>query len=194
MAAVSFTNDTPTRSLLAGNAPFLGAYEWIQSVTVGSLGASSVTFSEIPQGYRHLQIRGVARNTASGTSFDNASITLNGDTGSNYSAHILYGDGGGSAASAGNASVAASSYSYYTPRAGSTSNVFGGFVVDILDYSNTVKNKTLRCLGGVDLNGSGRVFLSSASWMSTAVVSSLTLGAGSGSLAQYSTFSLYGIR
>lgn len=191
MAAVSFTNKASGSSLLAGNVGFGTAFEHIQSFTVGTLGASSITFSEIPQIYRHLQIRGVFRGTTAGTGFDNCSITINRDTGSNYSAHILYADGSGSAASTGNASVTGTSYSYYIPQASSTSNSFGCVVLDILDYSSSIKNKTIRSLGGVDLNGSGRVHLSSSSWMSTTVVSSITCSAP---FSVNSTFSLYGIR
>lgn len=189
MAAVSFTRDIPTRSLLAGNVGHLTAFEHIQSITVGSLGASSVTFSEIPQDYRHLQIRILARNTSTDNSLN---MRINGDSGSNYSYHGLWGNGS-SAGSNG-------STSQNLVPAGQTttsvnSNMFACSVVDILDYSSTVKNKTVRSLNGWDGNGSGAVQLLSGLRMSTESVMSLTfLFTTAGLIAQYSTFSLYGIR
>lgn len=189
MAAVSFTRDIPTRSLLAGNVGHLTAFEHIQSITVGSLGASSVTFSEIPQDYRHLQIRITSRTTGSATNYDVIGMRLNGDSGNNYSSHYLYGTGSSAFSSA------ATSQSYMNVWAsasnGMTANIFGSAVVDILDYANTVKNKTVRILGGVDTNGNGGVFLTSNLWMSTAAITSIVFPTG---LASNSTFSLYGIR
>jgi len=64
--------------------PF-NSYESIQTVTVGAGGTATVTFSSIPATYTHLQIRGIARASAD-TQLD---VTLNSDTGSNYSYHTL---------------------------------------------------------------------------------------------------------
>jgi len=40
--------------------------ETIASTLVGSGGASTVTFSNIPQGYKHLQIRGITKDGYTG--------------------------------------------------------------------------------------------------------------------------------
>jgi hypothetical protein len=70
------------------------------------------------------------------------------------------------------------------------------FVIDILDYQSTNKNKTVRMLLGFDQNGSGQVsFISGLYFPGTiAAITSASLVAGSGTFAQYSTAALYGIK
>ena len=43
------------------STPVLNSYESIATVTVGAGGTSTITFSSIPTGYTHLQIRGIAQ-------------------------------------------------------------------------------------------------------------------------------------
>jgi hypothetical protein len=71
-------------------------------------------------------------------------------------------------------------------------SIFGAGIVDILDYANTNKYKTLRALAGVDFNGSGRVGLTSGLWQSTSAINAITLEGSS--FVQYSSFALYGIK
>ena len=82
------------------------------------------------------------------------------------------------------------------PAATSTASVFGGIVIDLLDYSNTNKYKTLRSLGGWDANGSGRIILNSGLWgNSGSAISSIDIVTSTGNnFVQYSTFALYGIK
>ena len=169
-----------------------GAFDALGSVTVGSGGQSSITFSAIPQTYTHLQIRGIHRSTTSGTSATGGYVKLNGDTGTNYSTHILYGNG--SSAAAYSASSTANVIYADVVDGSATANVFGAFVMDILDYSNTTKNKTGRTLYGWDLNGSGTMALESFGWYNTAAVNSITFTPSSGNFAQYSSYALYGIK
>ena len=164
-------------------------YESIATTTVGAGGTSTITFSSIPSTYSHLQIRYIGRNSVNNSVIK---ITLNSDTATNYSLHYLYGNGAtvtaGGAASQSNmeANMAVSSYS---------ANVFGCGVMDLLDYANTNKYKTLRVLNGFDNNGSGQVTFSSGSWRNTNAVTSITLiPNSSGNFEQYSSFALYGIK
>jgi len=81
--------------------------------------------------------------------------------------------------------------------AGSTagSNVFAVTVLDLLDYANTSKNKTVRNLAGYDKNGAGQIALNSGSWMSTSAVTQIDISPRVGTLfSQYSSFALYGIK
>lgn len=158
-----------------------GDFESIATVTVGSGGASDVTFSSIPGTYTHLQIRGLG--LFNGDTF----LQFNGDTNSNYSRHSVYGNGSSAAAFAeSNAARIGANYA--------TSTQPSPFVADILDYGNTNKYKTVKSLGGVDSNGSGIILLQSGSWRSTSAVTSIKLIASGGTFAQYSHFALYGIR
>jgi len=165
--------------------------EPIASTLVGSGGVGVIEFLDIPQTYKHLQIRS---NVRSSTANANFTFQVNGDGGTNYSNHNLYGTG--SAVSAGSGTSETAGYCGWIAQTGSTANAFGGGVIDILDYTNINKNKTIRSLCGSDLNGSGLIIMNSVCWMSTVPITSLTfkVSLGSGGFAQYSRMSLYGIK
>jgi hypothetical protein len=161
----------------------VGDYESIATVSVGSGGSSTITFSSIPATFKHLQIRGLSSN-ATGT--QNRSIRINTDTGANYAWHQLTGDG----ANAGAASQASVAFAYVGYEQGTT---VGATIIDILDYANTNKNKVVRAFGASDANGSGLVHLRSGLWINTAAITQIQLY-GSNNFAQYSHFALYGIK
>lgn len=167
-----------------GTVPTTNSYESIATVTASG-GESSITFSSIPSTYKHLQIRVLGRHSANGTT---ALLQFNSDTGSNYNQHQLYGDGGSAGASA-----SAPSTSIWTEYAVNTATV-GVAVIDVLDYANTSKFKTVRTLTGSDNNGSGYVLMRSGAWRSTSAVSTITFTLDAGNFAQYSSFALYGIK
>jgi len=167
------------------------AYESITTTTLGTATAT-ITFSSIPATYQHLQIRVLARSDRS-AGVDIISMNMNSDTGNNYSDHLVYGDG---------ANVQTDRNSTYATiniqRLASdnlSANIFSDFVIDILDYADTNKYKTIRYLGGYDANGSGRVNLGSGLWQNTSAVTTITLtSAYSSNYKQYSSFALYGIK
>ena len=167
-----------------------GAYDALWSTTL-SASASSITISNIPQTYKHLQIRSISRSSQAGTGRLINKIQFNSDTASNYSLHDLYGNGTSALASG----TASTTYSYVgiSPADGNAANAFGAAVVDILDYANTNKFKTTRSLNGTDYNGAGVIILTSGAWRNTAAISSITLTLDSGNFMQYSSFALYGI-
>jgi hypothetical protein len=181
--------------LLAGNAAYNplapGSYESIATVTVGSGGSGSVSFTSIPSTYTHLQVRWLARGTA-GANTDVISLAINSDSGSNYSFHRLYGDGSG---------VTSNGFANQTyihcgdmPAASATASIFAGGVLDVLDYVNTNKFKTTRLLNGRDQNGSGFIWFNSGNWRNTNAITTLTFTTQNGSYAQHSRFALYGIK
>jgi hypothetical protein len=168
-----------------------GAYDSIQTTTVGAGGAASVTFSSIPSTYTHLQIRLMGRTNRAANS-DSCKLTFNSDTGANYTEHGLYGTGAAAAAYAVTGSTGA--LTYRLAGATATSGIQGTIIIDILDYANTNKYKTMRSLGGVDVNGSGgEIYLNSSVWMNTAAISNIVL-TPIGTIQQYSSFALYGIK
>ena len=171
-----------------GVTPSTTAYASIATVTVGGGGSPNITFSSIPSTYTHLQIRCLSKT--SGASAD--SYIRLGHSGTNYATsyrHLLYGDGSSAAA------VAASGEGYILTTAGSSgTNIFSVDIVDILDYTNVNKVKTIRNLGGKDFNGSGSVQIASALWNYTNAVTSIELKPFSGSFVEYSSFALYGIK
>jgi hypothetical protein len=169
-----------------------GAYDSLATVTLSS-STSSITFAGIPSGYKHLQIRAVAKTDRADTD-DVILMQFNGNTAANYSWHILRGNGtaaiSGATTDASNISIQYGA----TGNSGAT-NIFAGSVIDILDYQNTNKNKTTRTLNGMDLNGSGWIYLQSGNWRSNSAVTSITLNRQYGSnFVQYSSFALYGVK
>lgn len=170
-----------------------GDYESIATVTVGSGGSATVTFSSIPATYAHLQLRMLLRGDRADT-MDDIKIQFNSDTGNDYANHILYGDGGGVATYA--QSSFSMIYSYIgMPAANATASIFFTGVMDILDYSSTNKNKTTRWLQGYDRNGAGSVGLTSGLWVDTSAINTITISPRYGTnFVQYSQIALYGIK
>ena len=170
-----------------------GAFDLLETTTLTS-SASSVTFSGLDaySDYKHLQIRHISRlDTAfsGGTVFFN----LNGDTGSNYARHFILGSGS-------SVTVTAQSSVVYGDAANSVggaeaTSIFGGAVLDILDFSSTSKNTTTRALGGVAGSSYYSIKLVSSLWNNTSAVTSINLNTlGSGNFVAGSRFSLYGVK
>lgn len=167
--------------------------EPIASTLVGSGGSGAIEFNDIPQTYKHLQIRIIGRDNRSGVSVNTSYLNINGDKGTNYSYHAVYGSGTSALATG----LASNTFgvNHQSTAGSATASAFAATVIDILDYSNTSKNKTIRSLSGYDDNSTGRIALWSSLWMSTNPVTSITFApAVDASYQQYSRFSLYGIR
>lgn len=177
---------------LAGNpAVNLGDFESIATVTVGAGGSSTISFTSIAGTYQHLQIRGIAKSTGAGS--QDMRIRLNSNT-SAYAVHGLYGNGSTASSNAGT-SQAYIVQPYNFVAASSLTSIFGGVIIDILDYANTNKLKTVRTLGGMDSNGAGTVGLYSGFHTTlTAAVTQIDITAAADNFAQHSHFALYGIK
>lgn len=150
--------------------------------------ATSVTFSSIPQTYRHLQLRIVALGTAgNGTSY-----TFNGDGVANYSMHRMNPDTGGN-----NLNSFGASNTSFIQTSGLTAGFSTGIplpiVIDVLDYASTSKNKTSRHIVGQTGSSINEFIFGSGLWRSTAAITSITFGSGN-SMLTGSRFSLYGIK
>jgi len=172
-------------SAISGN---LSSYESISTVTVGSGGSATITFSSIPATYKHLQIRGSLLNAS-----DVGLIRFNGNsTAGNYVEHGSRGDGATASAYAQTSSRTSIQMSTAVSNATSPYT----FIYDVLDYTSTTKNKTVRLLNGFDTNGAGQIsFISGLFFPTTiAAITSTSITAGSGTFAQNSIVALYGIK
>lgn len=190
--AGGFTSKQQYTSMLAGNTAYRPPFDFesIATVSVGSGGSSSVSFSSIPNTYTHLQLRYIAQDNRGTFADSEMKIQFNSDTTQNYSGHYVRGTGSVEAAWNGNETRLKQNCT--STAAGSN---FAAGVIDILDYANTNKYKTVRILGGFDNNTSGGIWLRSGLWMSTSAISSIQIGSDLGtSLNQYSHFALYGIK
>jgi hypothetical protein len=154
------------------------------SITFSNLGDYSAT-------YKHLQIRAVAKDDFTALAVSDFYLTLNGAS-SNFKDHFLRGNG---------SSVTSGSFGYTTvieqgnmvsSGAGLT-NIFGAYVIDILDAFSTTKNTTTRTLTGYNAGSANQIYLSSGAWFNTSAITSINLRSNS-NLVAGSRFSLYGIK
>jgi hypothetical protein len=152
----------------------------------------NVVFTNIPQTYKHLELRYSAKGTNSATQLT-PFVYFNSDSGANYSNHFLAGDG--ASVSNGSQVSATSIQLAQASAATATANYFGAGVMSVQDYSSTSKFKTTSCYGGVDLNGSGSVRILSGSWRSLSAITTFQASTANGSIffVPGSSFYLYGV-
>lgn len=180
---------SPILGIYASQGKLLGSYESIATINIGTGGSSGASFTSIPQGYKHLQVRFIGKiGSATGA----PSIYFNGvSSGTSYSWHEIRGDGSSVAAYSSTSAPYLSDT--VSPSTVYNNSNFTAGIIDILDYSNTNKNKTLRQLVGVDNNGSGVIELFSGQYMSTSAITQLDLFNGY-TWQQYTSIALYGIK
>lgn len=170
--------------------PDTGAMFPIGVVNVGSAGSANIEFTSIPGTYKHLQIRGIANNGET-SGWNNQAMQINADTSTSYRGHYVAGTGASATASA-QASGTSINDIFRIPA--TSTGYFGSFIIDILDYTSTSKNKTIRSFNGGDGNGNGWVGLHSGLYYATpAAVTSVKFISSVGNFGQYSSFALYGI-
>ena len=149
---------TPTYDLIASN--------------VLSSSASSVTFSSIPATYRDLVL---VCNTLGAAGF----IQINSDTGSNYPAVVMYGNG-----------TTAASYTE-TPAFFNFSESNGLGRVQFFDYSATDKHKSILVRND---KAADFAYASTVRWANTSAITSIYIyNRFSVNFSAGSTFYLYGI-
>jgi hypothetical protein len=173
-----------------GGAGGAGAFEQIATAN-GTGSSNTITFTSIPATYKHLQVRMTARSTFGNSAIENANITVNGLT-SGYSYHYLSSDGG-SMNSFGQGSQAQWQYALAMPQNNQTSGIHAAATLEILDYANTNKFKTMR--GWLGYLAATRIIqLNSGSIQTTSAISSMSFVLPQGNWTTSSRFSLYGIK
>jgi len=160
-------------------------YTPLQSVVLSSA-TSNITFSNIDQTYTDLVlvISNVTHSYAGSTTVRDSFLTFNGDSGTNYSDTILFGNGTGtfSVRAATQTAVRA-----YYPMASAAP---GTIIANIQNYSNstTLKTSLIRCSVA-----SGNVSLIAGLWRNTNAITSLGINLSGYTLSAGTTFDLYGI-
>lgn len=154
----------------------------------GTGASGTITFSSIPQDYKHLQVRYVAKNTGNSRV---QNITMNGVTSAVYAKHTLAGfstnlNSGSDVSST--AIIFASSITTST-----TTNAVGAGIIDILDYASTTKNKTVRTLNGMS-DSESYINLSSGLYAQTTAISSITFTTAANNFSALTRYSIYGIK
>jgi len=172
----------------------------IGSVTVGAGGSSNITFSDISQGYDHLEMFWNARTNFAST-YDFVNVIFNSDTTANYNFDYLEGSTGTAGLSNGISTKSANTNAWLTRISGasSTTNIFGVGNALNADYSKSNRNKSMHAYGGYDDYGlatpAGNTRIENSVWFSTSPITSIVMEPDAGTLfSQHTNFTLYGIK
>jgi hypothetical protein len=167
----------------------------IQTVTVGAGGAASIDFTNIPQTYTDLMVVFSLRGTVS-AGVSNVKLAFNGST-SSYSGRTLMGFGSG----AGYSEINVDQYSTPWPfinfyaHVGSTStaNVFSNGSISVPNY--TASSNKRASIDWVNENNAAGAWsgINTGLWSNSAAITSLSLGAYTGTWVSGSSASLYGV-
>ena len=161
-------------------------YVLLERITVGAAGASSVTFSGIPQtGYTDLVIKYTGRANDNGAA-DGFAVQFNGST-TSFSGKTLYGSGSAALSASPTDRLAVIN------GTGSTANTFANGEVYIPNYTSS--NYKSYSIDVVTENNATEVAtqLAAGLWSNTAAITSITLVDSGKTILQYSTFYLYGV-
>jgi hypothetical protein len=181
----------PLGLLSQGGGAGAGTFELIQTAT-GTGSSGVVTFSSIPATYKHLQLRIVGRSTFANTGDEGATLTFNGVT-SGYANHFLISDPS-SVYAFSQTSQSSIGNLIFVPQNNQTSGYVSYTMIDVVDYTDTNKYKTVRGVNGYH-GGTPKNLRTSTHYVNTtSAISSLTLTLSQGNWTTSSRLSLYGIR
>ena len=163
----------------------------IASVTVGSGGASSIDFTSIPSTYTDLVVKLSARSTLDEANGGHAvGLKINGVT-TNQSYRILAANGSSASSFSGT-----DNFLTYMDNSNYTANTFGNSEIYFANYAGS-NYKSISADGVSENNATAaRSGITAYLWSSTASITSLSffMYVGTGSIVQYSTATLYGIK
>ena len=163
-------------------------YSKLAEVTVGSGGASTIDFSNIPQNYTDLVLKLSIRSSRVAT-WDNTQIKLNGST-SNMTNRYLRGDGANAASG-----TLTSLYVGDIPASSATVSTFANQEVYIPNYTGS-SNKSVSIDSVSENNATtAYAYLSANLWSVVTAISQISVFSGNGdNFLQYSTATLYGVK
>lgn len=170
------------------NSTGIGAIESIASF-VPNTATSSFTFDDIPQNYKHLQIRYRISNDVAAYYVRGWFNIMTETSTSIYSAHSITTDFGTLTATAD-----INQPHFFMPRGGDASGIFTHGVVDIFDYSNPNKNTHVKSWGGFSKASGGRMEAMSGLYKSTSAITSITINSFTGKYIAGSRIDLYGVK
>ena len=162
----------------------------LQTVTVGAGGTSSISFTNIPQTYTDLVIKVSARSTRASDE-DGLAVGLNG-SGSTF--WLLLSANGSTVVSGTSTSLGyGAGFTGRIPAANATSSSFGNAELYIPNYV-AANVKALTSDAVTETNGSTAYMSLLGNYYSgTTPITSITISASNANLAQYSSFTLYGV-
>ena len=179
----------------------MAVWNVIDHQEIGSGGAASWTKSSIPASYDHLLlIASVRTEESTYRAYSDFRVGNGGvDTGNNYNS-TRFRAASGTPDSASESSVAPFQYNSTSPGTSVLADTFSVCKIWIPNYANTSNYKQLLFEDAVPNNATGvlewEISLSAGLWASTSAITDVAFyghSLGSSDLAEYSSFTLYGI-
>ena len=160
----------------------------LQTVTVGAGGATSISFTSIPQTYTDLVVKMSIRGTEAGVA-NQQYLSINGSTtDANFAAKLL--ESSGSTAYSANVTH----WSGNDTNAGATASTFSNIEIYFPNYGSS-SNKKSYSVDSVTENNATTAYASMAGglYSQTAPITSIGFSPVSGNYVQYTTATLYGV-
>jgi hypothetical protein len=175
---------------ISGHLSNPGGYESIASFTT-TTSTSDVTFTSIPQTYKHLELR-VFLSSTSATDVQSY-VTLNGDSSANnYTRNIFAAT---ETAVQGNSTDFGSYTGWTSMYMSKDSTTYPSVGIHFFnEYANTNKKKIMQSFYGNESNASGIFAKTSSQWNQYTAISTIKFAASSGTFAAGSVLALYGLR
>jgi hypothetical protein len=162
-----------------------GSYELLSTYTVPSTSNSTISLTNIDQGYKHLQLR-IANSNSSGAGTAMA-VRFNSVSSSQYNNHHfqVYNGTMGTSWQGGQSAL------FYINSGFAASSAC---VIDILNYSSAINNTTTRSLSFQNSTNDKALWMHSGLWENTSAVSSIQLIPSFGSAGTGTRISIYGLK
>lgn len=177
-----------------------GAFDSIVTVT-GTGSSNVITFSNIPQTYAHLQLRCFAKNTSTTQAAASYTLRINDVSASSYFTQAIrvYHNGTNFITDSFGAATQTNINIGYavagSANAPTSNNMHGISIIDFSNYSSSTVAKTLKSMGGVNLNSNDNgMWIGSGMFNNTSAITSISLTTTDGNFTSSSTFALYGIK
>jgi len=180
-------------SSAASNSVTIASVPSYELITTANLTGTQTTINNLPiSGYKHLQIFVMGQHNYTNYSGP-LGIQFNYDTNSTYTYHQILSD------------YSQTAPIVYQTSAGSQfrpgdingtyeSGYWGTYTIDILDYLNPNKYKSIFSNGGCGNLTYPRNYLASGSWLNSAPINAITFIAAGNSFVSGSQVSIYGVR
>lgn len=183
LKSVNANGDSAASSISNSIIPSATNFFEIATINVtSSTNPVTLQFTNIPQNYKHLQLRASIRGGGWQMRFNN-------DSGNNYTRHYIYGQSSSTSAAA-NLNTSAINVMDLTAE----NLYFAPSVVEIFDYTSTNRAKVV--FGKSGFNGSAdsanEVYFSNGVWSGTDPITSITFFGGT-AVEPGTKYSLYGI-
>ena len=165
------------------------AYTLIETVTVGSGGASSIEFTGIPEEAGADLELVISARSVSGTAIRGINLYFNNDTAANYTRSRLVGEGANPVIGTGPHTDSVLEMGWMS-AAGTTTSTFGNAKIHISNYASSSAKVATSFAASENAATDANLSMHAHTWSGTAAISSILMTT-SGDIAEHTTASLY---